>query len=151
MASQNPTNLFGLYQIPEPDQLMFPINLVLFQWRLTFSIRNLKLHYLILDLKNLTQKSGLVRTQRTNWSWLIRLKMKTRPRTDPPNFWRCDLKKRKNVTHPIVIVFDQHFLYWLGNLITFFKYFLMWSQINVPLSIRRTGSQQIDFKVSSHF
>ena len=22
-----------------------------------------------------------------------------RPRTDPPNFWRCDLKKRKNVIH----------------------------------------------------
>jgi hypothetical protein len=34
-------------------------------------IRNLKLRYLILDLKKLTQKSGLVRTQRTNGLILV--------------------------------------------------------------------------------
>ncbi len=43
---------------------------------------------------------------------------------------------------------DHHFLltlHWLGNRI---KY-LMWSQITFLLSIRRTGSRQIDFKVLS--
>ena len=51
------TNSFGLYQIPEPepDQLMFPINLVLFQWCLMFDTK-LKLRYLLSDLKILTQK-----------------------------------------------------------------------------------------------
>ena len=93
-----------------------------------------------------TKKSGLVRTQRTNnWSWLIRLMMKMlkiRPRTDPQNVLQCDLKKRKNInTHPIYIVIDHHFLHWLWQI------FLMWSQINVLLSIRLTGGRQIDFKV----
>ena len=63
------TNLFGLYQIPEPGQITL-INLVLFQWRLKFDMK-LKTSLPVIWLEILTQKSGLVRTQRTtiNWSW----------------------------------------------------------------------------------
>jgi hypothetical protein len=116
------TNLFGLYQIPEPDQLMFPINLVLFQWRLTFSIRNLKLRYLLLDLKNLTQKSGLVRTQRTEhgdqtdpgwsgWRW----RRDPGPQTSDSRL-TIRSKERKIITHPIVIFYHRSSLYiGIGN------------------------------------
>jgi hypothetical protein len=100
------------------------------------------------------EKSGFVRTQQTthNWSWFLVDPVddeigRDRPRTDPPNVWQCDLKNLKNInTHPICIVIDNHFLtlHWLGNRII--KY-LMWSQINVLLSIRLTGGRQIDFKV----
>ena len=91
-----------------------------------------------------------VRNELNNWpadpgwsGWWWRC-WRTCPRTDPPNVWQFDLKKRKNVnTHPIHIIIDHHFLNWLCQI------FLMWSQINVRSSIRLTGSRQIDFKVSS--
>ena len=54
-----------------------------------------------------------------------------------------DLKKRKIITHPIVIVIDHHFIdFTLAGLVIF----LMWSQITFLLSIRLTVSRQIDFK-----
>ena len=76
-----------------------------------------------------------------------------RPRTDPPNVLQCDLKKRKNIIHSSwsswsIITFYIGY----GNRINFFiQIFLMWSQINLCLSIRLTGGRQIDFKVSGHF
>ncbi len=74
------------------------------------------------------------------------------PRTDPPNDWQFDLKKIKNInTHPIYIVIDHHFLYWLWQSNLLFQIFLMWSQINFLLSIRRSGSRQIDFEVFRPF
>jgi hypothetical protein len=83
----------------------------------------------VIWLENIWHKnSGLVRTQRTEQLILV----------DPvddedvedsstdwsPNFWRCDLNKRKIITHPIVIVIDHHFitLHLAGNL-NLFKYF----------------------------
>jgi hypothetical protein len=60
-------------------------------------------------------------------------------------------EKWKNInTHPIFI--DHHFLLYTGLAIELiikylFTNFLMWSQITFLLSIRRTGSRQIDFKV----
>ena len=79
---------------------MFPINLVLFQ--MMSDVRyEIKRNFITLlsDLKLLTLKNSgssvLNELTVTNWSWLIRLKkmLKIRPQTDPPNFWRCDLKK----------------------------------------------------------
>jgi hypothetical protein len=64
------------------------------------------------------------------------------------NVWQCDLNKWKNInTHPIdrSSLLTYFTLAWQSN----FQIFLMWSQITFLLSIRRTGSQQIDFKVLS--
>ena len=67
------TNSFGLYQIPEPEpgQLMFPINLVLFQMtsEVRYEIKNFITCYLTWNFD--TKKSRLVRTQRTNNDQLI--------------------------------------------------------------------------------
>ncbi len=106
------------------------------------------------------EKSGSVRTQRTlttdpdpGWSGRWWRCWRDRPRTDPPTL-TSDLKKRKIInTHLICIVIDHHFLtlHWLGNRIKYYNLVIsyQWSQITFLLSIRRTGSQQIDFKVSS--
>ena len=77
------TNLFGLYQIPEPEPgqlLIIPINLVLFQWCLIFDTK-LKTSLPVIWLENIDTKNPgwFVRNEHTrwpNWSWLIRLKMK---------------------------------------------------------------------------
>ena len=89
----------------------------------------------------------------TNWSWLIRLKMKMlkiRPRTDPPNVLQCDLKKRKNIIHSSWSNRSSLYFTLVGNWLTY-SIFLMWSQINVRSSIRLTGGRQIDFKVFKPF
>jgi hypothetical protein len=121
-----PTNLFGLYQIPEPEPgqlLIIPINLVLFQWRLKFDMK-LKTSLPVIWLETFDTKNP-------GWSVCYELTVtklilvdpvddeeEIRPRTDPPNVWQCDLKKRKNVnTHPI----DRSSLYiGYGNRINFF-------------------------------
>jgi hypothetical protein len=109
-----------------------------------------------LDFENWHKKNpGWVRTQRTHGDQLILVDPveedveEIRPRTDPPNFWRYDLNKRKIITHPIVIVFDHHFtLHWLLAIeLIIIQIFLMWSQINLLLSIRLTGGRQTGFKV----
>ncbi len=65
-------------------------------------------------------------------------------------------EKWKNInTHPIdrSSLLTYFTLAWQSNAIftNWSVGFLMWSQINLRLSIRRTGGRQIDFKVSSHF
>ncbi len=50
--------------------------------------------------------------------------------------------KENKEYYSLIRSIDHHFtLHWLWQI------FLMWSQINVLLSIRLTGGQQIDFKV----
>jgi hypothetical protein len=72
-----------------------------------------------------------------------------RPRTDPQLLTMRSKETEELFTHLDRI--DHHFLLyftlaWQSN---FLQIFLMWSQITFLLSIRRTGSQQIDFKVLS--
>ena len=76
----------------------------------------------VIWLENIWHKnSGLVRTQRTEQLILVdpvddEDVEELRPRTDPPNFWWCDLNKRKIITHPIVIVYHRSSLYiGIGN------------------------------------
>ena len=110
----------------------------------------------VIWLENIdTKKSGLVRTQRTEQLILVD-PVDDEDVEDSSTDWSskrltmCDLKKIKNVnTHPIYIVIDHHFLLYFGFGNQNYQVFLMWSQITFLLSIGRTGSQQIDFKVSS--
>jgi hypothetical protein len=114
-----------------------------------------KLHYLNFRLRKLTQnKSGSVRTQRThtmtNWSWLIRLMMKSW--RDSSTDWSSKLLTMRSKENGRILTTLIRST--LLSIITFYitlawLIFLMWSQITFLLSIRRTGSRQIDFKVSS--
>ena len=124
----------------------------------------LKLRYLMLDWKYWLKNWRSVRNETTHktdpgwsgrwWRW-----RDPGPQTsDPPTLTMRDLNKWKNInTHPIYR--SSLYLLYTGLAIELiFKYlptkcvgFLMWSQITFLLSIRRTGSQQIDFKVLSHF
>ncbi len=122
---------------------------------LMFSIRNLKLRYLILDLKILVEKSWLVCAQRTETELGssvrgLTIRLNRSGSTNPASFnWQCDLKKWKNInTHPIVIVYSIITLSYFTLASAIFL-ILLWSQINVLSSIRLTGGRQIDFKVSS--
>ena len=110
LASRNPTNLFGLYQIPDLNLVSYcsRISLVLFQMMPESLIRNLKLRYLIIDLKIMTfEKSGSIRTQRTTHKLiLVDLVDVDKVRVHRSGFLQLtmrDLKKWKNqFTHPIV-------------------------------------------------
>ncbi len=101
------------------------------------------------------KKSGLVRTQRTtrNWSWLIWLKMKKLKRFVHRLILQTSDNARSKEMEELVhsswstflsIITSYFTLAWQSN---FLQKFLTWSQITFLLSIRRTGSQQIDFKV----
>ncbi len=140
--------------------MLFPINLV--YSRCPMFDTKLKLRYLLSDFETLTlKKSGSVRLneQRTTdpGSWLVDPVDDEDWKRSSTNWSSKRLtmrsKEKKDVTHPsFIIVIDHHFLtlHWLGNQIL--KYYNLvinyqWSQITFLLSIRRTGSQQIDFKV----
>ena len=64
---------------------------------------------------------------------------------------RLTIARSKEMEELLTLIrsIDHHFLLYngFGNLII--QIFLMWSQITFLLSIRRTGSRQIDFKVLS--
>ena len=97
------TNLFGLYQIPEPEPgQLTPINLV---FQCPIFDTKLKLRYLLSDLKLWHKKNPgwSVRNEltTTNWSWLIRLMMKMLKRFVHglilQNFWHVDLKENGRI------------------------------------------------------
>ena len=108
------------------------------------------------DWKYWLKKSGLVRTQRNNETGFLRKRFTNqvlilidlvdvdKVRVHRSGFLQLtmrDLKKQKIITHLI----DRSSLlsyFTLAGLVIFIK----WSQITFLLSIRRTGSQQIDFK-----
>jgi hypothetical protein len=132
---------------------MIPINLVLFHWRLMFDTK-LKLRYLILDWKILTENSP-IRTQRNDTQKLILVDLVDvdKVRVHRSGFLQLtmrDLKRRKDYSLILIesiitlsYITSHCTMAWQSNL---FKY-LMWSQITVRLSIRLTVSRQIDFKV----
>ena len=107
----------------------------------------------VIWLETVTQKIRVgpyvTNTNTTNWSWLIRLKM--RCWRDSSTDWsskRLTIRSKEMEDYYslilIYIVIDHHFtLHWLWQL---YQIFLMWSQIYFLLSIRLTGGQQIDFK-----
>ena len=134
--------------------VMIPINLV-FQWRLIFDTK-LKLRYLLSDLKILTQKNPgwSVRNERHTKTdlgssvrgftiWLKKMLKNLSTDWSSKRLTMRDLNKIKKNYHSS----DRSIitLHWLWQII------LMWSQINVLLSIRLTGGWQIDFKVFKPF
>ncbi len=143
MASQNPTNLLV---IPSTWtwSAMFPFNLVFSIW---FSIRNLKLRYLILDVKILTLKKSVDPSQRNDTQKLILVDLVEVDEVEEllQRLTMRDLKKRKNYYSLILIDRSSLLTYFTLALAIKLILFLMWSQITFLLSIRRTGSQQIDF------
>jgi hypothetical protein len=132
---------------------MFPINLGLFQ--MMSDVRyEIKTPLPVIWLETFdTKKSGFVRTQRTNSDQLILVdpvedEMLKNSSTD----WsskRLTMRSKENGRILTTLIRST-----LLSIITLYitlawLIFLMWSQITFLLSIRRTGSQQIDFKVSS--
>ena len=106
---------------------MIPINLV-FPNDVWSSIRNLKLRYLISDLKILTKIR--VGSYATN-TQLILVDLiddeDLRPQTDPPTLTMRDLKERKIITHPIVII--------LSSIITFILHYTgLAIELNITIS-----------------
>ena len=83
----------------------------------------------------------------TNWSWLIRLMMKSW--RDSSTDWSSKLLTMRSKENGRILTTLIRST--LLSIITFYitlawLIFLMWSQITFLLSIRRTGSRQIDFK-----
>ncbi len=105
--------------------VIFPINLV--HWCLIFDTK-LKLRYLLSDLKILTQKIRvgpyLTNTNNDQLILVDPVEDEERSSTNWSSLTMRDLNKRNIITHPIVIVFDHHFLYWLCQSNSF-KYFYL--------------------------
>jgi hypothetical protein len=136
--------------------MMFPIILVFQMSDFWYEIKTeLKLRYLLSDLKHWLKNPGrFVSTNtNTNWSWFLVDPLDDEDWKRSSTNWSskrltmCDLKKMEEYYSLILInrsSLSYFTLAWQSN---FLQIFLMWSQINLRLSIRRTGGQQIDFKV----
>jgi hypothetical protein len=117
-----------------------------------FSIRNLKLRYLILDLKILALKKSVDPSQRndTRFKLILVDPVEDEDVEDSSRDWssnfdnvRSKEKKDYHSSDRSIITFILLYI-GFGNLNI---YILLWSQINVLSSIRLTGGQQNDFKV----
>ena len=130
-------------------RMLFPINLVFQMSDFDTKLKETSLPCIWLEI--LTENPGqFVLTNTNNWSWFqVGWSGRWwRCWRDRPTNWSskrltmCDLKKGRILA--LIRSIDHHFTYstlhWLGNRINY-----QWSQITFLLSIRRTGSQQIDF------